>query len=346
MSPLINIIDQKGHEQIIIHTGQHYDETMSDVFLDELNICCSENLDVGSGSHGYQTAMMLIGIEKILMKQKIDVVLIPGDTNSALAGALAASKMHIPIAHIESGLRSYDKRMPEEINRIIIDHCSDFLFCPTETSVNNLLSEGIDRKKIFLVGDTMVESSLHFLNIAQKYSSIIEKYGIKQDYFLATVHRAENTDDKSKLKNIIEAFLSLNSKIIFPLHPKTKLKLKQFELLDAVTNSDDILIIEPVGYVDFLMLINNAKLVLTDSGGVQKEAFFMKTPCVTLRENTEWVETIELGWNILVGADKRIIADGVLSMQNRNLGECENPYGDGKASGQIIEVLENIIEPE
>ena len=346
MSPLINIINQRGHEQIVIHTGQHYDGTMSDVFLDELNICCSQNLDVGSGSHGYQTAMMLMGIEKVLMEQKIDVVLIPGDTNSALAGALAASKMHIPIAHIESGLRSYDKRMPEEINRIMIDHCSDFLFCPTETSVNNLLKEGIDMKNIFLVGDTMVESSSHFLNVAQKRSNIIEKYDIMQDYFLATIHRAENTDDKSKLKNIIDAFLLLNSKIVFPLHPRTKSKLEQFGLLDAITNNDNILIIEPVGYVDFLMLINNAKLVLTDSGGVQKEAFFLRTPCVTLRENTEWVETIELGWNILVGADKRKITDGVLSVQNHNLNECKNPYGDGKASDKIIEVLENIIEPE
>ena len=344
MAPLIDAIDKKGHEQIVVHTGQHYDKLMSDVFLDELNICCSENLNIGSGSHGYQTAMMLMEIEKIFMNEKVDIVLVPGDTNSALAGALAASKLHIPIAHIESGLRSFDKRMPEEINRILVDHCSDFLFCPTETSIDNLLNEGIHEEKIFLVGDTMVESCSYFLSIAQKQSTIIEKYNIQDDYFLATVHRAENTDNRDKLKNIVEVFLSVNSQIVFPLHPRTKLKLEEFGLLDALIVNDNILLIEPVGYIDFLMLASNAKLMLTDSGGVQKEAFLLQTPCITLRENTEWVETIDSGWNVLVGTDKRKIIEATLSMQHNNLNNCENPFGDGKASEKIIEILERYYE--
>ena len=344
MAPLIDVIDKKGHEQIVVHTGQHYDKSMSDVFLDELNICCSENLNIGSGTHGYQTAMMLMEIEKILISEKVDVVLVPGDTNSALAGALAASKLHIPIAHIESGLRSFDKRMPEEINRILIDHCSDFLFCPTEISIKNLLNEGIDENKMFLVGDTMVESCSYFLNIAQKQSDITEKYDIQDDYFLATVHRAENTDNKDKLSAIIEALLSEKSQIVFPLHPRTKFKLEEFGLLDTVIASDNILLIEPVGYIDFLMLASNAKLILTDSGGVQKEAFLLQTPCITLRENTEWVETIDSGWNILVGSDKNKIVEAISSMQNHNLNNCENPFGDGNASEKIIETLERYYE--
>lgn len=342
MSPLLNLINSRGHKQIVVHTGQHYDKNMSDVFLKELNLNCTEFLEVGSGSHGYQTGRMLIEIEKILMREQFDVVLIPGDTNTALAGALASSKLHIPIAHIESGLRSYDKRMPEEINRILIDHCSDFLFCPTKSSVNNLLTEGISENNTFLVGDTMLESCLHFLKIAQKQSKIFKKYNIDKDYLLATIHRAENTDDYHKLNSIIDAFLSINSQIVFPLHPRTRAQLERFGLFGKISASDNVLIIEPVGYLDFLMLLNDAQLILTDSGGVQKEAFFLKTPCITLRENTEWIETVEMGWNILVGSNKARIVNATMSLKYPS--KYENPFGDGKASEKIIDTLERYYE--
>lgn len=341
MAPLINIINRRGHRNIIIHTGQHYDKTMSDLFLDELNIDCYKNLSVGSGTHGYQTGTILIKIEKLLMQEKIDILLTPGDTNSALAGTLAAVKLHIPVAHIESGLRSFDRKMPEEINRILIDHCSDYLFCPTETGVKNLLNEGIKEKKIFLVGDTMVESCNYFADIAQKKSRIIENYNIKEKYFLATVHRAENTDNERKLRDIVEALLTVDSQIVFPLHPRTKARLKKYELFDIVSDSGNILITEPVGYIDFLKLLKNAKLVLTDSGGIQKEALLLKTPCITLRENTEWVETIDSGWNILVGTDKEKILESISSMQKFSLDSFENPFGDGTASEKIVNILEN-----
>ena len=343
MAPIIDVIKKRKHEHIVVHTGQHYDKTMSDLFLDELNICCHKNLNVGSGTHGYQTGLMLLEIEKLLMENDVDILLVPGDTNSALAGALSAVKMHIPVAHIEAGLRSFDRKMPEEINRILIDHCSDFLFCPTETSVNNLSNEGIDKKKIFLVGDTMVEACTYFANVVQNKSIILENYDIKEEYFLATIHRAENTDDKCKLKNIIEALLNADSQIVLPLHPRTRSRLEKFELLDKVTDSVNILAIEPVGYTDFLNLLKNAKLVLTDSGGVQKEAFLLKTPCITLRENTEWVETLDSGWNILVGTDKEKISEAILLMQKSELNKYENPFGDGTASEKIVDILENSV---
>lgn len=340
MAPLIDALNNKGHEHLIIHTGQHYDQTMSEIFFDELNISCNKNLEIGSGSHGYQTGMMLIEIEKILMEENVDIVLIPGDTNSALAGALAASKLNIPIAHVESGLRSFDKRMPEEVNRILVDHCADYLFCPTETAINNISNEGINNSNVFLVGDTMVESSSYFLSIAQKKSDILKKLSIDDEFYLATIHRAENTDDPRKLKGIFEAFFALDCQIILPLHPRTRSRLESFGLLDSVLNNKNIKIIDPVGYIDFLMLLKNAKLMLTDSGGVQKEAFFLKTPCITIRENTEWVETISVGWNLLVDSNKDAILKGTHDMLDKKLVPCENPYGDGKASQNIIEILE------
>jgi UDP-N-acetylglucosamine 2-epimerase (non-hydrolysing) len=339
MSPLIKEIEKRDIEHILVHTGQHYDDEMSDIFFDDLGLPQFEYLDVGSGTHGYQTGKMLIELEKVMLRENPDVVLVPGDTNTTLSGALAAAKLHISVAHIEAGLRSFDKRMPEEINRILTDHCSDFLFCPTETAVKNLKNEGIDDAKIFLVGDTMVDACFQNLEIAKKNSTILKKYDIEKNYFLATIHRAENTDNKTRLENIVNAFVSMNTQIVFPVHPRTVKGLKEFGLFEKVEKAKNILMIEPVGYLDSLMLISRAKLILTDSGGVQKEAFLLRIPCVTLRDNTEWIETIEYGWNILVGADKNGIVAGVTSMLDKRSKNVKNPFGDGKASARIVDIL-------
>ena len=339
MSPLIKEIEKRNLEHILVHTGQHYDEEMSNIFFDELKLSQLEYLDIGSGTHGYQTGKMLIELEKVMLRENPDIVLVPGDTNTTLAGALAAAKLHISVAHIEAGLRSFDKRMPEEINRIITDHCSDFLFCPTETAVKNLENEGLEDEKMFLVGDTMVEACFQNLAISKKTSTVFYDHNIEKNYFLATVHRAENTDDKTRLENIVDAFVSMDTQIVFPVHPRTVKMLKEFGLFEKLENAKNVLMIDPVGYLDSLMLISRAKLILTDSGGIQKEAFFLRIPCVTLRDNTEWIETIELGGNILAGADKNKIINGASSMLDNPPKNIKNPFGDGKASERIVDVI-------
>jgi UDP-N-acetylglucosamine 2-epimerase (non-hydrolysing) len=339
MSPIIKEIEKRDLEHILVHTGQHYDDEMSDIFFNDLRLPQFESLDVGSGTHGYQTGKMLIDLEKVMLREKPDVVLVPGDTNTTLAGALAAVKLHISVAHIEAGLRSFDKRMPEEINRILIDHCSDFLFCPTETAVKNLKKAGIKDEKIFLVGDSMVDACFQNLEIAKKNSAIFKEYDIEMNYFLATIHRAENTDSKTRLENIVDALVSINTQIVFPVHPRTVDRLKESGLFGKLEKTKHILMIDPIGYLDSLMLISRAKLILTDSGGVQKEAFLLRIPCVTLRDNTEWVETIDYGWNILVGADKNKIVKGVTLMLDMTKRHATNPFGDGNASERIVDVL-------
>lgn len=339
MAPVIKEIEKRNLEHMLVHTGQHYDEEMSGIFLNELKLPQFEYLDVGSGTHGYQTGKMLIELEKVMQRENPDVVLVPGDTNTTLAGALAAVKLRIPIAHIEAGLRSFDKRMPEETNRILTDHCSDFLFCPTETAVKNLNNEGIEDNKIFLVGDTMVDACFQNIEIAKKTSIVFKKYDIEEDYFFATIHRAENTDDKTRLENIVNAFGFIETQIVFPAHPRTVKRLKEFGLFEKLKEAENVLIIDPVGYLDSLLLISKAKLILTDSGGVQKEAFLLSVPCVTLRDNTEWIETIEHGGNILVGADKNKILKGVTLMLDEQPKSVKNPFGDGKASVRIVEIL-------
>lgn len=339
MAPVIKNILTKKIDHVFVHTGQHYDREMSRIFLQELDLPAVDYyLNVGSGTHAYQTGQMLIKLEKVISKENPDIVIVPGDTNTTLAGALSAVKLHIPVAHLEAGLRSFDKKMPEEINRILIDHCSDYLFCPTKTAVNNLKHEGISDEKIYLTGDTMVESCFQNLEIAQKKSKIFERINIKKKYFLATVHRAENTDDKKKLENIIKSFLQLERQIVFPIHPRTIEKLKKYGLLDKLKNSN-IFVMRPVGYIDFLLLLSRAKLVLTDSGGTQKEAFLLNKPCVTLRNNTEWVETIKLGRNILVGAETIRILNGVEIMLNKKLERVKNPFGDRKVSERIVNII-------
>jgi len=342
MFPLIKEITRQGIDHSLVHTGQHYDYEMSDVFFIELNIKATTFLNVGSGLHGYQTGNMLIRLEKIMLEEKPDIVLVPGDTNTTLAGALAAAKLHIPVGHIEAGLRSFDRGMPEEINRILVDHCSDYLFCPTETAVKNLKNEGIKENRIFLVGDTMVEACDQCLEIAKRESKIFEKYNIPNKYFLATVHRAENTDNKSRLENIINAFINLDTKVVFPLHPRTAKKLHEYKLYEMLIGSENILLTKPLGYLDFLILLSKAEVVITDSGGVQKEAFFFQKPCITLRETTEWKETIELGQNILVGTNKRMILEGIKHAQTCNLNHNNKLFGDGTTGKKIISILTNL----
>ena len=326
---------RKGFNEVLIHTGQHYDYEMNKVFFDELNIPEPDyHLGVGSGSHGEQTGVMLKRTEEVLINEAPDVVLVFGDTNTTLAGALAASKLHIKVGHVEAGLRSFDKKMPEEINRVLTDHCSDLLFCPTKTAVENLKREGISNG-VHLTGDVMVDALKENIEIAEKKARILDELSLKpKKYYLATLHRAETTDNFERLKNIVDAFCEIEN-LILPCHPRTEKYLKQFNLWDKLTKK--IKVMKPVGYLDMLMLEKKAKKILTDSGGVQKEAYIFKMPCITLRENTEWVETVEDGWNVLTGASK----DKIVEMANdfEPKGKQRDVFGDGKASEKIVEVI-------
>lgn len=327
---------RREHEEILIHTGQHYDENMSKVFFDELNIPRPDyNLEVGSGSHGKQTGEMLIKLEEIYMKEKPDLVLVYGDTNSTLAGALCASKLLIPVVHVEAGLRSFNMNMPEEQNRILTDHLSKILFVPTETAITNLQKEGIT-KGVYNVGDVMYDAVLNFTEIAKEKSSILKDLDLEgKSYILTTIHRAENTNDINRLKSIIEALNESGKTVVLPLHPRTKKYVESYGL----SFSKNIKIIEPVGYLEMLSLENGSEKIVTDSGGVQKEAFFMKKPCITMRDETEWVETVENGWNKIVGTDKAKILDCI----NNFLPEQKQKsiFGHGKAAENILEVLDN-----
>jgi UDP-GlcNAc3NAcA epimerase len=327
-------------EEKIIHTGQHFDENMSQVFFDELDIPKPHyNLSVSGGSHGAMTGKMLDGIEQVLLKEKPDWLLIYGDTNSTLAGALAASKLHIPIAHVEAGLRSFNMRMPEEINRIVSDRVSTLLFCPTETAVQNLRIEGITRG-VHNVGDVMYDVALYYRERAQKNSRILSNLGVSNKGFvLATCHRAENTDDSQRLASILGAFseIAKDMPLVLPLHPRTKKLIAENHLSSLL---DLIITTEPLPFLDMVALEQGAKMILTDSGGVQKEAFFYNTPCITLRDETEWVETISLGWNQLVGANAKAIIQAVEKINTgTNPMVQQNPYGNGDASQEICQYL-------
>jgi UDP-N-acetylglucosamine 2-epimerase (non-hydrolysing) len=338
MAPIIKEIEKRGLDHVLVHTGQHYDLELSNIFLEELDLPKLDHyLDVGSGSHCYQIGKILIKLEKVLFDEKPEFVMVPGDTNTSLAGALGASKIDTILCHIESGLRSFDKTMPEENNRILIDHCSDHLFCPTKTAVDNLTKEGIGDKAL-LVGDTMMDACLTHLKLA-KEKGFERTIGIEGDYYLATVHRAENTDNGKRLKGIFNAFLQSDTTVVFPAHPRTRKVLEEYGLLETVENSETVKMIEPVGYLEFLYLLSEAKLMLTDSGGVQKEAFFLKIPCVTLRDNTEWVETLECGCNTLVGADTTAIMDGIEKMKDVKIEDLDSPFGDGKAGQKIVDFV-------
>jgi UDP-N-acetylglucosamine 2-epimerase len=329
---------RKNHKELIIHTGQHYDYELSDIFFKELNIPFPDyNLEVGSGSHAEQTSKAMTGIEAILIKEKPDIVLVYGDTNSTLAGALAAVKIHIPIAHVEAGIRMFDKTIPEEINRVLTDHVSSLLFAPTKTAVRNLKRESIT-EGVYFTGDVMLDSFLYFSQIAMGKSKIIEKLGlINGDYILATVHRVKNTDIRENLNKICEAFVTLDEKIVFPIHPRTKKYLKQYGLFDLLKNSRNVIIIEPVGYLDSIMLTQNAKKIITDSGGLQKEAYFAKVPCITLYENTGWPETVKDGWNTIVDLSKDDIIEAINNFVP--IRRQRNEFGNGRASEKIAEII-------
>ncbi len=327
---------RKEHEEILVHTGQHYNHEMSDIFFDELNIPKPDyNLGIGSGNHGEQTGNMLTEIEKVLMKEEPELVLVYGDTNSTLAGALAASKLQIKVAHVEAGLRSFDRNMPEEINRVITDHISNLLFCPTQTAVYNLLKEGIT-EGTHLVGDVMVDALEYNRKKAEEKSKIIEALGIeKGKYLVITVHRPINTDSKKNMTCIIEALGELNKIVVFPVHPRTAKRLREYGLWYRMPQN--VRLIEPVGYLDMLMLIAGAEKILTDSGGLQKEAYILRVPCITLRENTEWVETLEEGWNVLSAVDKDKIIEAERSL--KPIGIQRKVFGSFGASKRIVNIL-------
>ncbi|PIZ56663.1 UDP-N-acetylglucosamine 2-epimerase (non-hydrolyzing) [bacterium (Candidatus Torokbacteria) CG_4_10_14_0_2_um_filter_35_8] len=328
----------------MIHTGQHYNGNMSQIFFDELKIPKPNwNLRIGSGTHGEQTGKMLIEIEKALLEEKPDGAVVYGDTNSTVAGSLAAAKLHILSFHVEAGLRSFNREMPEEINRILTDHASSVLFCPTKDAVNNLKREGITKRgKVYLTGDVMKDALVKNSKIARKKSAIIKDLNLKRKKFLlATVHRAENTDTKRNLENIFNTFMDLKEKVVVPLHPRTRKYLEQYGLLKKILESLMVEIIKPVGYLEMLELERNARLILTDSGGIQKEAYLLKTPCITLREETEWVETVKAGWNKLVGADPKKIYSAARNFKPRK--EREYIFGRGSASRKIAKIIEKMV---
>jgi UDP-GlcNAc3NAcA epimerase len=335
---------RKRHREIILHTGQHYDEELSRVFFSELSIPEPDyNLGIGSAEHGDQTGRMLKGIEEVLLFEKPDWVIVYGDTNSTLAGALAAAKQNIPVAHAEAGLRSFKRSMPEEINRVLTDQVSSLLFCPTKTSVRNLKKEGIT-KGVHLVGDVMYDSLRQHIRRAEKISGIMKELKLsKKAFLLATIHRAENTDKKDNLKKIAGILCGLDQKTVFPMHPRTRRSLSDFNLLGKLESDPHLLLIDPVSYLDMLVLEKNANCVLTDSGGVQKEACFLRTPCLTLRQETEWVETVKSGWNFVSGLKLEVVRRN-LERANRPPNPRKSSYGDGKASEKISRILSTRFE--
>ncbi|WP_068964041.1 UDP-N-acetylglucosamine 2-epimerase (non-hydrolyzing) [Desulfosporosinus sp. BG] len=335
-APLSEALSKK-HEEKIVHTGQHYDYQMSDVFFEELGIPKPDYfLGVGSKQHGAQTGEMLTGVEEVLLKEKPDWVLVYGDTNSTLAGALAAAKLHIPIAHVEAGLRSYNRQMPEEVNRVLTDHLSTLLFCPTDQAVKNLRQEGLTAG-VVRTGDVMADALYYHARRAED-RNIAENLRYKRkSYLLATVHRAENTDNPSRLEGIIKAFAQIDGQIVLPLHPRTKKLLLSCQM----SIPENVEVIEPVGYLEMILLEKEAELILTDSGGVQKEAYLWQVPCVTLRDETEWVETVHTGWNTLAGANTEEIVAAVARYRKNSLPPyLENLYGNGRASEEIVEAME------
>jgi UDP-GlcNAc3NAcA epimerase len=326
----------------LLHTGQHYDPTMSQFFFEELRIPTpAYNLGIGSGLHGLQTGRMLEAIEQVLLSVRPDWVLVYGDTNSTLAGALAAAKLCIPTAHVEAGLRSFDRSMPEEINRTLTDHISALLFSPTKAAVENLRREGIADGRVHLVGDVMYDAAIYYGSQAEAKSQVLQQLNLlPKQYILATLHRAENTDNIEHLRVIIRALSNVTAElpVVMPLHPRTLKVLEREDMFHEV--SRHIRLMEPVGYLDMVLLEKNARLIATDSGGIQKEAFFYQVPCVTFREQTEWVELLEMGWNFLVPPTngEEVLSRLVHALASRP-SPAPNPYGDGHSAEKIIDVL-------
>lgn len=330
------------YREILVHTGQHYDLNMSDIFFKQLKIPKPKyNLGVGSGMAGWQTGKMIIEIEKILIKERPNLVIVYGDTNSTLAGSLAAAKLHIPLVHIEAGMRSGRLDMPEEVNRILTDHIASLLLCSTPTAIKNLKKEGIV-KNVYLVGDIMADILCENIKLAQKHSQIIKKIKLeKGQYFLATVHRAENTDNKNNLKQILTAFSKIPNKIIFPVHPRTRGYIKSYDFENIISKSPYLTLTEPISYFDMLMLQKNALAILTDSGGIQKEAYELMVPCITMRDETEWIETVNSGWNKLTGASSRKIIDATVKLHKP--AKHPNLYGKNVAD-KIVNIIDGKIK--
>lgn len=327
--------------EVLLHTGQHYDDNMSKVFFEELDIPRPKyNLEISGGLHGAMTGRMLAGIEDVLLQERPDLLLVYGDTNSTLAGALSAVKMHIPVAHIEAGLRSFNMRMPEEVNRILTDRVSSQLFCPTETAVNNLKSEGICQG-VHNVGDVMYDASIFYSERARQKSNVLQKFGLQTGSFvLATCHRSENTDSPQRLASIINALARIANQlpVVLPLHPRTRKLIKDYGQENLLNK---LIVTDPLPFLDMLLLEQSSRLILTDSGGVQKEAFFYGVPCLTMRDETEWVETVDLGWNQLVGSDTDLIVTMALKLIKdfASGGAIGKPYGDGNAAENIVNML-------
>ena len=327
---------RENHNEIIIHTGQHYDDNMSRYFFEEMQIAKPDyNLNIGSGSHGKQTAEMLIGLEDIFLHQKPDVVITFGDTNTTLATGLAATKLNIPVAHVEAGLRSHNREMPEEINRILTDHISDYLFAPTLNAMENIKSENLYGKP-FLVGDVMYDSLLYYGKIAEQKSRILKNLKLKQkEYILLTLHRPYNVDNIQKLQNIFSALKQTKRFIVLPVHPRT---CKMIESTNTII-PENISIIEPLGYLDFIFLQKHSEKIITDSGGIQKEAYLNGIPCITIRPETEWIETVKAGWNVLVGDKMDQLIENCLHFKPSH--NRPRYFGDGDSSKKIISILES-----
>ncbi len=346
LSPVMREFEARGVDYTFVTTGQHYDDELFWSFIRDLKLREPEhNIEIGSGSHAYQTARALEALEEIILKERPSVVIAEGDTNSVLSCALACAKLHVAFAHVEAGLRSFDRTMPEEVNRVLADHIAEVLFAPTEGAALNLIEEGILPEKIFIVGNTIVDATLQNLEIARESSRILED--VPEDFLLLTLHRAENVDSRERLAGIMEALFELGEEIVFPLHPRTRKRLKEFGLLEGVRQR--LHLIPPAGYLDFLMLLSRAKLVLTDSGGVQEEAIVLNTPCVTLRTSTERPETVEAGGNVLAGVEKadilrtvrRILGDESVYSAMRS---AKNPFGEGDSGRKIVDTLIKLEE--
>lgn len=336
------ILAYQGVSEIVVHTGQHFDANMSDVFFAELGMSKPDyELDIHGGHHGEMTGRMLGSIERVLLDEKPDVVLVYGDTNSTLAAALAAAKLHIPVAHVEAGLRSFNMRMPEEVNRILSDRVSSWLFAPTDEAVRHLESEGIEPNKIFQVGDVMYDVALHHgARALKRRDNVLSRLQLQEkNYVLATIHRAENTDNAERLGAIVEALIQVGQSlpVVWPLHPRTRAILNEVGLFETL--ADAVQLVEPLGYMDIVQLEQGAAVIATDSGGVQKEAFFHAVPCVTLRDETEWTELVDSGWNRLVSPSSREDVAGTILGAIGHQGEAVAPYGDGRAASKIVATL-------
>ena len=345
LSPVIRAFLGRGVEPLLIHTGQHYDYEMSRVFLEELELPeIDYHLEVGSGTQAEQTGTAMIKIERVLIEEKPDVVVVQGDTNTVLAGALASVKLKIPVAHVEAGLRSFDRTMPEEINRILADHASEILFPPTEEAKRNLEREGITGN-VYVTGNTIVDAVLQNAEVAEEKSDVLERLGLEpKEYLLITAHRAENTDSRENLRKLVEILENLPMRAVYPMHPRTRNRLKEFGLLKRVENIENLIITKPLGYLDFLKLERNAFAIMTDSGGIQEEAIILNVPCLTLRYNTERPETVEAGGNVLVGLEKERAMDYLRRLMEdpefyRRMANAPNPFGDGKAGERIAGIL-------